>query len=184
MKPDQQLDLQALMANPTVKNAISNINPGLVERRAFRPPRCTVFQSAFTSLHDVHQYRFDIDPEARRQLPRIIENRVQTIVGEDQLDDGQLARFTRPRTIGIVFSGGPAPGGGRGGRDPLPLHAGGVRRVRPSRLVLLSRRRAQDRFGDPAAGRHRLPAGGAACGGGRGGADARRAVFSSRRRHT
>ncbi|MGD8266853.1 MAG: 6-phosphofructokinase, partial [Desulfobacterales bacterium] len=99
------------MANPTVKNAISNINPGLVERRAFRPPRCTVFQSAFTSLHDVHQYRFDIDPEARRQLPRIIDNRVQTIVGEDQLDDEQAARFTRPLTIGIVFSGGPAPGG-------------------------------------------------------------------------
>jgi pyrophosphate--fructose-6-phosphate 1-phosphotransferase len=111
MKPDQQLDLQALMANPTVKNAISNINPGLVERRAFRPPRCTVFQSAFTSLHDVDQYRFDIDPEARRQLPRIIDNRVQTIVGEDQLDDEQAARFTRPLTIGIVFSGGPAPGG-------------------------------------------------------------------------
>ncbi|MDJ0665984.1 MAG: 6-phosphofructokinase [Desulfobacterales bacterium] len=111
MKPDQQLDLQALMANPTVKNAISNINPGLVERRAFRPPRCAVFQSAYTSLRDVDHYRFDIDPEARRQLPRIIENRVQTIVGEEHLDDGQAARFTRPRTIGIVFSGGPAPGG-------------------------------------------------------------------------
>jgi pyrophosphate--fructose-6-phosphate 1-phosphotransferase len=111
MKPDQKLDLRALMTNPVVKNAISNISPGLVERRAFRPPRCEVFDSAYTALRDVRHYRFEIDPEAKRQLPRIIDNRVQTIIGEDQPDDQQVERLTRPRTIGIVFSGGPAPGG-------------------------------------------------------------------------
>ncbi len=111
MKPDHEMDLQALLTNPVVKNAISNINPGLVERRAFRPPRCEVFKSAYTSLRETGQYRFEIDPEAKRQLPRIIDNRVQIIVGEEQLDDWQVERLTRPRTIGIVFSGGPAPGG-------------------------------------------------------------------------
>ncbi|MDJ0884516.1 MAG: phosphofructokinase, partial [Desulfobacterales bacterium] len=85
MKPDHEMDLQALLTNPVVKNAISNINPGLVERRAFRPPRCEVFKSAYTSLRETGQYRFEIDPEAKRQLPRIIDNRVQIIVGEDEL---------------------------------------------------------------------------------------------------
>jgi pyrophosphate--fructose-6-phosphate 1-phosphotransferase len=111
MKPDQKSDLQALMTNPVVKNAISNINPGLVERRAFRPPRCEVFKSAYTSLRETGRYRFEIDSEAKRQLPRIIGNRVQVVVGEEQLDDWQVERLTRPRTIGVVFSGGPAPGG-------------------------------------------------------------------------
>ncbi len=111
MKPDQQVDLRALMTNPVVKNAISDINPGLLERRAFRPPRCEVFQSACTSLRETDRYRFEIDAEAKRQLPRIIDNRVQVIVGEDQPEDGQVAQVTRPRTVGVVFSGGPAPGG-------------------------------------------------------------------------
>ena len=81
MKPDQKVDLQALMTNPVVKNAISDINPGLLERRAFRPPRCEVFKSTCTSLRETDRYRFEIDPEAKRQLPRIIDNRVQVIVG-------------------------------------------------------------------------------------------------------
>ncbi|MBL0714486.1 MAG: 6-phosphofructokinase [Desulfosarcina sp.] len=111
MKSAQKMDLQALMASPIVKNAISNINPGLVERRAFRPPRCTVFNSDYTSLRDVEGCRFEIDPEAKRQLPRIIGNKVQTIIGEDRLENRQGEDLTRSRTIGIVFSGGPAPGG-------------------------------------------------------------------------
>ena len=111
MKPDQKVDLQALMNNPVVKNAISDINPGLLERRAFRPPRCEVFKSAYTSLRETERYRFEIDPEARRQLPPIIGNRVQVIEGEEHPDDRQMARLIRPRIIGVVFSGGPAPGG-------------------------------------------------------------------------
>ncbi len=111
MKADQKVDLKAMMTNPVVKNAISNINPGLVERRAFRPPRCEVFKSPYTSLRETGKYRFEIDPEAKRQLPRIIDNRVQIIVGEDELEDWQVERLTRARTIDVVFSGKPAPGG-------------------------------------------------------------------------
>jgi pyrophosphate--fructose-6-phosphate 1-phosphotransferase len=111
MQPEQKLDLQALMTNPVVKNAISNINSGLLERRAFRPPRCEVFKGGTTSLRNTERYRFEIDAEAKRQLPRIIDNRVQIIIGEDQPDEEQVERLSRPRTIGVVFSGGPAPGG-------------------------------------------------------------------------
>jgi pyrophosphate--fructose-6-phosphate 1-phosphotransferase len=111
MQPEQKFDLQALMTNPVVKNAISNINPGLMERRAFRPPRCEVFKSGTTSLRNTDRYRFEIDAEAKRQLPRIIDNQVQIVIGEDQPDQEQVERLSRPRTIGVVFSGGPAPGG-------------------------------------------------------------------------
>ena len=111
MKTDHEIDLQALLTTPVVQNAISDINPGLLERRAFRPPRCEVFKSACTSLRETDRYRFEIDQEAKRQLPRIIDNRVQVIVGEDQPADEQVTQFNRPRTIGVVFSGGPAPGG-------------------------------------------------------------------------
>ena len=111
MQPEHKMDLQALMTDPVVQNAISSINPGLVERRAFRPPRCEVFKSGCTVLKDVTDYRFEIDAEAKRKLPRIIDNPVQVIVGEDQPDEQRVEQLTRPRTIGIVFSGGPAPGG-------------------------------------------------------------------------
>ncbi|MGD9098540.1 MAG: phosphofructokinase, partial [Desulfobacterales bacterium] len=97
MKPDHEIDLQALLTTPVVQSAISDINPGLLERRAFRPPRCEVFKSAYTSLRETDRYRFEIDQEAKRQLPRIIDNRVQVIVGEDQPADEQVTQFNRPR---------------------------------------------------------------------------------------
>jgi len=57
-----------LLKNPEVQKIISNINPELVERRAYQPSRCEVFQNRYTVLKDTDRYRFDIDGEARRQL--------------------------------------------------------------------------------------------------------------------
>ncbi|WP_306304041.1 6-phosphofructokinase [Desulfosarcina cetonica] len=53
----------------------------------------------------------EIDKEARRQLAHIIGNTVQRVEGSDTSDDAGLASYTKARHIGIVFSGGPAPGG-------------------------------------------------------------------------
>ncbi|MGD9332761.1 MAG: 6-phosphofructokinase [Desulfobacterales bacterium] len=103
--------LRELMQTPEVQNAISNINPGLVQRRAFRPPRCVVFEQPFTALEEARGYRFEIDAEARRQLPGIIHNPVQIVRGKDDLPPEARADYQRRRTVGIVFSGGPAPGG-------------------------------------------------------------------------
>ena len=111
MTDSQMPQLQKLMQTPEVQNAISSISPGLVQRRAFRPPRCAVFEQPFTVLEEAHHYRFEIDAEARRQVPRIIDNPVQVVIGQDALPDEALAAYQRCRTVGIVFSGGPAPGG-------------------------------------------------------------------------
>ena len=46
-----------------------------------------------------------------KQLPDIIGNQVQRIVGKAGSGGDAEKGYTRPRTIGIVFSGGPAPGG-------------------------------------------------------------------------
>lgn len=64
-----------------------------------------------TQVSEVDNYRFDIDPEAKRQLPDIIYNSVQTITSVNEIDPSAAGVFHRSRKIGIVFSGGPAPGG-------------------------------------------------------------------------
>ena len=111
MTSSDKPQLQELMQLPEVQNAISSINPGLVQRRAFRPPRCPVFDQPFTVLEEVDGYRFEIDAEAKRQVPRIIDNPVQVVIGRDDLPAAELQAYRRPHTVGIVFSGGPAPGG-------------------------------------------------------------------------
>jgi pyrophosphate--fructose-6-phosphate 1-phosphotransferase len=111
MKSTSDIDIQALLEKPAVKSAVSNINPGLLERRAFKPPRCAVFEAPCTVLRHTDRYRFEIDPEARRQLPRIIENVVQVVAAADAADQDARQRQARRLTVGIVFSGGPAPGG-------------------------------------------------------------------------
>lgn len=103
--------LDNLLSQPEVQKAISHINPGLLARRAFQPPRCAVFEQPYTTLEEADGFRFELDKEARRQLPRIIANRVQVIKGAAKLSDNLREVFHRARHIGIVFSGGPAPGG-------------------------------------------------------------------------
>ncbi len=105
------LRLEELLSNTTVKKAVDHINPELSDRRSFLPPVCEAFTAPFTVLEETGRFRFSIDPEAERQLPGIIGNRVQFIRGKDTLPPEAAARFSRRRNIGIVFSGGPAPGG-------------------------------------------------------------------------
>ena len=113
MTETRTLSIEQLLEDPAVREVTGNVNPELVERRSYQPPVCEVFQSPFTGLQETDRYRFETDPEARRQLPKIIDNRVQQVVGlsEADADDATRERFGRRRTIGIVFSGGPAPGG-------------------------------------------------------------------------
>ena len=105
------LELEEFMNHPAVKEAISDVNLELKERMAYQPPVCEVFEQAFTTLQTDPQYRFEIDKEAKRQLFHIIENTVQRVVGSDTADDEKKTRFEKPRKIGVVFSGGPSPGG-------------------------------------------------------------------------
>ncbi len=111
MTGQKEMRLEALMAANEVQAAISDLSAGLVERLAFRPAKCRVFNYPYTRLRETDDYRFDIDGEARRQLPHLIDNRVQVVEGVGHADGETASGYRRPRRIGIVFSGGPAPGG-------------------------------------------------------------------------
>jgi pyrophosphate--fructose-6-phosphate 1-phosphotransferase len=104
-------NLKAILDSSTVKRVVGNVNRELAERRAFQPPTCSVFSHTYTILENTDVYRFTVDKEAERQLPNIIGNPVQIVRGKNKVGKDVNARYTRRRSIGIVFSGGPAPGG-------------------------------------------------------------------------
>ena len=111
MPTPKNTDLDTLLQHPEVKQATSNINRELQERRAFVPPVCSAFSGSYTQLSESATYRFDIDPNARQQLPGIIDNRVQIVAACKTGDDAFIETYKRRLKVGVVFSGGPAPGG-------------------------------------------------------------------------
>ncbi|MBU0986844.1 MAG: 6-phosphofructokinase [Proteobacteria bacterium] len=111
MKAEDSISLVELLKHPEVRKATSNINQEVIERRAYKPAVSDVFSHPYTVLENNFSYKFDVDNEARRRLPGIIENKVQTVVGVDLPDEPVKDKYNRKRNIGIVFSGGPAPGG-------------------------------------------------------------------------
>ena len=100
-----------ILKHPEVQKVTDNINQEVIERREYKPPVCKVFSSSYTMLEDKPQFEFDVDNEARRRLPGIIDNKVQTIVELQTPEETFKEQFNKKRKIGIVFSGGPAPGG-------------------------------------------------------------------------
>ncbi len=104
-------DLGTLLQHPVVQRAVEDCSLELKARREYRPPACEVFHAAYTVLEETDRYRFTIDKEAERLLPNLIRNRVQVVRGRAELPPDVLRDYTRRRNIGIVFSGGPAPGG-------------------------------------------------------------------------
>ena len=100
---------KALLTNPEVLNVIDPISRARRERLAYKPPVCKAL-SGRTRLENAREFSFDIHPEAAKCLPRIIGNAVQRIVGATGDDEAEKG-FSAKRKIGILFSGGPAPGG-------------------------------------------------------------------------
>lgn len=111
MSPKDHVDLDELLKNPEVQKAVSATSAGWTARSAYQPALCDIFNNPHATVESVDDYRFEIDPEARRQLPNIINNKVQVIKGCASLDDEPRTQYEQARKIGIVFSGGPAPGG-------------------------------------------------------------------------
>ncbi len=111
MKDKNLITIEELLKNPEVEKAASNINQELIERRKYIPPKCEVFTSSYTVLKDNDDFKFSIDREARKQLPDIINNKVQSVVGMDSPEESFKQRYGKKYIIGVVFSGGPAPGG-------------------------------------------------------------------------
>ena len=111
MSAESFSDIEKLLANPDIRKVVDNTNPDLVERREYRPPVCDAFTHPVTRLVENAGYSFFKDAESEKSLPDIIGNKVQEILGVKDPEDAQTAAYQKKRNIGIVFSGGPAPGG-------------------------------------------------------------------------
>jgi pyrophosphate--fructose-6-phosphate 1-phosphotransferase len=111
MPGHKSIHLEKILKHPQVRKATDDVNPELRERREYQPPRCNVFTRPYTILQPTDAYRFELDKEAEKQLPNIIGNKVQVIEGRDSLEGESAAQYSQQRNIGIVFSGGPSPGG-------------------------------------------------------------------------
>ncbi len=98
--------IQTLLKSPEVQSVVSSISQVMEARQAYQPDLCGVLAGEATHLETSDDYRFEIDKDARAALPRIIDNKVQVV-----RPGGNSDRFTKAHKIGIVFSGGPAPGG-------------------------------------------------------------------------
>ena len=111
MSAQEPFSLDAFLKLPEVSEIVREENPALAARRRSMPPVCDVFNAPFTRLEEQGQIRFEIDNETRRKLPTLIKNKVQAIRAVQDPDEAFRETYQRRRNIGIVFSGGPAPGG-------------------------------------------------------------------------
>jgi diphosphate-dependent phosphofructokinase len=111
MPGKEAIRMEDILNHPKIKKAIDDINAETSERRAYSPQSCEVFSHPYTVLQETDQYRFELDRQAEKSLPDIITNQVQLIEGKEVVDDEVARQYEEKRNIGIVFSGGPAPGG-------------------------------------------------------------------------
>ncbi len=102
---------QLIQKNSAIQQVVSNISNELVARREHKPALCKVFLNEFTKTVETDDYKFDIHVEAKKRLPDIIVNKVRVLEGLSSADDSLIKKYCKKRNIGIVFSGGPAPGG-------------------------------------------------------------------------
>ncbi len=104
-------DIQQILTRAEAQAALSQNNTETSRRQSFCPLKINVFDNPATSLEDQDMYRFTPDPNARKLLPDIIDMKVQRLVPETAKAGQHSNSFAAPRNIGVVFSGGPAPGG-------------------------------------------------------------------------
>ncbi len=111
MPEKKSIHIKDLLKHPQVLKVTDNVNAELLERRQYSPPVCQALTKKFSRLQQADGFQFSVDPEAQKQLPDIIGNTVQKIQGLDKADTKLTKTYQKRRNIGIVFSGGPAPGG-------------------------------------------------------------------------
>ena len=111
MQESRDNNLDSILGNSIIAKAIGRDNQETIERRRHPAQVCAVFNQPFTRLKPNKTYQFNIDREARKSLPTIISNVVENVVAENDPDNKFKTFYKEQRNIGVVFSGGPAPGG-------------------------------------------------------------------------
>jgi pyrophosphate--fructose-6-phosphate 1-phosphotransferase len=107
----QKIDINTLLNHSLAEEVTSDVNKEVIERRAFSPKKIGVFSEGYTSLEEQPNYKFSNDKEAEKVLPDIINNNVQKVITGSDKSKEEKALFKKKRNVGVVFSGGPAPGG-------------------------------------------------------------------------
>ncbi|MFH2092539.1 MAG: 6-phosphofructokinase [Pseudomonadota bacterium] len=111
MKEQNDHSLEFLLNHPKTGRVTSDVNTETTARRSYSPKKITIFSSKYTSIQECPQYHFSRDKEAAKLLPDIIDNCVQQLVHGDDKSAAAKQIYKMQRNIGVVFSGGPAPGG-------------------------------------------------------------------------
>ncbi|MGD8757108.1 MAG: phosphofructokinase, partial [Desulfobacterales bacterium] len=111
MSSKKRIEIGELLKHPKVRKVTDNVNAALQERRRYSPPVCKALSKKYSRLQPTDDFHFTVDKEAQKQLPDIIHNTVQKIQGLSTADAAVEKTYQQKRNIGIVFSGGPAPGG-------------------------------------------------------------------------
>jgi len=110
--PDQtSSEIKRLMEEEEAKRALASESFASVQRRNHAVNICDVFKNHRTRLEIDPRFLFDIHRDAAKQLPDIIEKRPWKVVGGQTFGPSHDREFSKKRRIGIVFSGGGAPGG-------------------------------------------------------------------------
>jgi len=111
MESQTNRSLEFLLNHPKTGSVTSDVNIETIERRSFSPKKIKIFSSKYTNIEECPEYKFSNNKEAVKVLPDIVDNNVQRLVpGSEKTGNGKNI-FSMSRNIGVVFSGGPAPGG-------------------------------------------------------------------------
>lgn len=105
------VDSNEFLGRREVRQATRTHNTVMEKRLSFIPELCQVFKNSYTTLSPDERHQFKVHPACREQLPDIIDNPVQAIAAAAEPDTGLKEKYGAKRRVGIVFSGGPAPGG-------------------------------------------------------------------------
>ncbi|MCK5164302.1 MAG: 6-phosphofructokinase, partial [Desulfobacula sp.] len=103
--------LEFLLNHTKTGDVTSDVNAQTIERRSFSPRKIKIFSSKYTNIEDCPEYKFKNDRQAQKVLPDIINNQVQRLIPGGKRSKSDKQTFSMRRNIGVVFSGGPAPGG-------------------------------------------------------------------------
>ncbi len=87
-----------------INDLLQDDSPFRLERLAYQPPLVPVFRQGAGGIRPLEGHHLEVLKAARDQLPFVSENRLVEVVPGDVLQE-------KPRRVGIVLSGGPAPGG-------------------------------------------------------------------------
>ncbi|MFO8047794.1 MAG: 6-phosphofructokinase [Desulfosudaceae bacterium] len=104
-------DFSEFLKKKEVRKVIDKFSAEARARLNYQPARCDAFSGSYTAVHKVPGFNFTTHRAAETALPDIIGNMVQQVYREDAPAEDFKKKYQARRNIGIVFSGGPAPGG-------------------------------------------------------------------------